>query len=51
LQNLVKAGGETARLKQINQLYRRVQALTGNAGLTGMLLISQMSAALEALLR
>jgi len=51
LQNFVKATDETIRLKHIYELYRRVHALNGNAGLAGMVLIAQMSAALEAFLK
>ena len=51
LQALVKAEYETARLQQIQQLYRRVRGLTSNASLVGMFQITQMSVALEALLK
>jgi DNA-binding response OmpR family regulator len=51
LQTLFKASGETARLKQINELYRRVHALTASAGMVGLAQIAQMTDALEALLK
>ena len=51
LQNLIKAGDETVRLKEIHALYRRVHALAGNAGLAGMVQVAHMAAALEALLK
>jgi CheY-like chemotaxis protein len=51
LQSLFRAEGETARLKQINEMYRRIHALTGNAGIVGMAQIAQMTDALEALLK
>ncbi len=51
LQGMVKADAETARLKQVHELYRRVHALTGNAGLAGMPQVAQMADALEALLK
>jgi len=51
LQGMVKADNEIARLKQVHELYRRIHALTGNAGLAGMLQISHMADALEALLK
>jgi DNA-binding response OmpR family regulator len=51
LQGLIKADNEQARLKQVHELYRRIHALTGNAGITGMLQIAQMADALEALLK
>jgi CheY-like chemotaxis protein len=51
LQVLTKAENEKARVKQIHELYRRIHALTGNAGITGMLQIAQMADALEALLK
>jgi DNA-binding response OmpR family regulator/HPt (histidine-containing phosphotransfer) domain-containing protein len=51
LQAIIKAENESARLKPLHELYRRIHALTGNAGLAGMLQISQMADALEALLK
>jgi len=51
LQALVKAENETARLKQVHALYRRIHALTGNAGLAGILQVAQMADALEVLLK
>jgi DNA-binding response OmpR family regulator len=51
LQALVKADGEMAQLKQIYELYRRLHALTGNAGIAGLIQISKMSDAIEALLK
>jgi DNA-binding response OmpR family regulator len=52
LQNLIKAdSNEIAQLKQIYELYRRLHALTGNAGIAGMVQISKMSDAVEALLK
>lgn len=49
LQGVVKADSEKVRLKQLHEIYRRTHALTGNAALTGMTYIAQMSDALEAL--
>ena len=51
LQALIKADNEMARLKQVQDLYRRVHAMTGNAGVAGMMLIAQMADAAEALLK
>ena len=51
LQTLIKAEDEPARVKQIHEMYRRIHALTSNAGLSGMTLIAQMADALEALLK
>jgi len=51
LQSLVKAENEMARVKHIQDLYRRIHALTGNAGIAGMFLISHMADAFEALLK
>ncbi len=51
LQGLVKAENETIRLKQVYELYRRVHALNGNAGIAGLVQIAHMSSALEALLK
>jgi CheY-like chemotaxis protein len=39
------------QLKQIYELYRRLHALTGNAGIAGLIQISKMSDAVEALLK
>jgi CheY-like chemotaxis protein len=51
LKNLIKADNEMTRLNAVQDLYRRVHALTGNAGVAGMMLIAQMSDATEALLK
>jgi len=51
LQGMIKADNEVSRLKHVHELYRRIHAITGNAGLAGMLQISQMADALEALLK
>jgi DNA-binding response OmpR family regulator len=51
LQNLSRATDEVLRLKQIYELHRRIHALAGNAGIAGLFLIAQLSAALEALLK
>lgn len=51
MQALVRADGEMAKLKQIYELYRQVHAVNGNASVAGMTLITQMSSALEALLK
>jgi DNA-binding response OmpR family regulator len=51
LQGTVKADSEEDRLKQLQELYRRVHALTGNAAITGLLQIAQMADALETLLK
>lgn len=51
LQALTKATSELARLQQLHDLYRRVHALTGNAGMAGLHQIAHMSDALEALLK
>jgi DNA-binding response OmpR family regulator/HPt (histidine-containing phosphotransfer) domain-containing protein len=51
LQGLFKAADETNRLKQINEMYRRVHSITGSAGIVGMTQIGQMTDALEALLK
>jgi CheY-like chemotaxis protein len=51
LQGLIKADNETLQLKNIYELHRRLHALTGNAGIAGLVPIAQMSGALEALLR
>jgi CheY-like chemotaxis protein len=51
LQGLIKADNEVMRLKQVHEMYRRVRALTGNAGVAGMARIACMSDAFEALLK
>jgi DNA-binding response OmpR family regulator len=51
LQSLVKADTEVARLKHIYELYRRVHAVNGNAGIAGLVPIAHLAAALEALLK
>jgi DNA-binding response OmpR family regulator len=51
LQALIKAPDEATRLKTIYEMYKRIHALTSNAGITGMVNLAQMSDALEALLK
>jgi DNA-binding response OmpR family regulator len=51
LQGLIKADNETARVKQIQELYRRTRSLASNAGIAGAKQISLMADALEALLK
>ena len=51
LQTLAKGDSEMARLKEIYELYRRVHALNGNAGIAGLVQIAHMSGATEALLK
>ncbi len=51
LQALAKSSDETNRVKQLQELYRRIHALTGNAAVAGMTQIAQVTDALEALLK
>jgi len=51
LQGMIKAEHEAIRLKQIAELHRRMNALTGNAAVAGMSRIAQMADALSALLK
>ncbi len=51
LQSLTKADTEVAQLKHIHELYRRVHAVNGNAGISGLIQIAHLAAALEALLK
>jgi DNA-binding response OmpR family regulator len=51
LQSLIKTDTETAQLKHIHDLYRRVHAVNGNAGVSGLTQIAHLAAALEALLK
>lgn len=51
LHTFAKADSEAARLDVLNNLYRRIHAITGNSGVAGLLVISQVSSLLEALLQ
>jgi len=51
LQSLIKADTEVARLKFIHEIYRRIHAVNGNAGVAGLVQIAHLAAALEALLK
>ena len=51
LQTVIRADSEMNRLKGIYELYRRIHALNGNAGIAGLIQIAHMAAALEALLK
>ena len=51
LQGLIKAENEAARIKQIQELFRRSTSLASNAGLAGVTQVAQMADALEALLK
>jgi CheY-like chemotaxis protein len=51
LQDFTKAADEKARLPHLLELYRKVHALTGSAGIAGFSNIAQMTAALEVLLK
>jgi len=51
LKTLAKSDTEVARLKAVQEMYRTVHALTGNAGVVSMRQLAQVSDALEALLK
>jgi DNA-binding response OmpR family regulator len=51
LQSFIKSDNEVARSKHIHELYRRVHAVNGNAGISGLVQIAHLAAALEALLK
>jgi CheY-like chemotaxis protein len=51
LQQLTKAADEKARMEPLLELYRKVHALTGSAGIAGFNNTAQMTAALEVLLK
>ncbi len=51
LQSIIKVENEAARIQQIAQMYRRVHALTGSAGIVGQNQIARLCDALEALLK
>ncbi len=50
-QDFSKAQDETTRLNHLLELYRKVHALTGGAGIAGLRNISKMAAAVEVLLK
>lgn len=50
LQILTKSDTETARLKQLHEIYRRVHTINGVAALAGLAQIAHMTTAFEALL-
>jgi DNA-binding response OmpR family regulator len=51
LQAVIKNEDEPTRVKQLQEMYRKVHGLTSNAGITGIGRIAQMCDALEALLK
>ncbi|HVU27050.1 MAG TPA: response regulator [Verrucomicrobiae bacterium] len=51
LKNLTKSDRQAEQLQHIHLLYRRMRALTGNAGVVNLTQIAQMSGAIEALLK
>jgi len=51
MQALAKSTDEASRVRNLQDLYRRVHALTANAGIAGMTQIAQMADAVEALLK
>jgi DNA-binding response OmpR family regulator len=51
LKGVIKAEDEAGRLKQLSEMSRHIHALTGNAGVAGLLQIAQMCDAFEALLK
>jgi CheY-like chemotaxis protein len=51
LQALIKAEDDTIRLKHVQELYRRIHALTNNAAVVGLIHFTHVADALEALLK
>ena len=51
LKSVVKGDNEATRLKHLHEMYRRVHALTGNAGVAGLTIIAQLCDAFEVLLK
>ena len=51
LREIAKNPDENSRVQQLQELYRRVHTLTGNAAIAGLSQISQLADALEALLK
>jgi DNA-binding response OmpR family regulator len=51
MQALAKSTDEASRIRNLQDLYRRIHAVTSNAGIAGMQQIAQMTDATEALLK
>lgn len=51
MKDFTKTSNDSSRMPYLMELYRKVHALTGGAGIAGLHCISQMAAALEVLLR
>ena len=51
MQEFGKASDEAARLSHLLELYRKIHALTGSAGIAGVTQIAQMAAGLEVLVK
>ncbi len=51
MREIAKNNDENSRIQQLQELYRRVHTLTGNAAIAGLGPISQLADALEALLK
>jgi len=51
LQGLIKSDNEAGKLKHMQDLYRRIHALTGNAAVVGLVHFAHVADALEALLK
>ncbi len=51
MQEFTKAQDDSVRMPKLLELYRRIHALTGSAGIAGVHSISQIAAALEVLLK
>jgi DNA-binding response OmpR family regulator len=51
LREIAKNPDENSRVQQLQELYRRIHTLTGNAAIAGLTQISQLADALEALLK
>jgi DNA-binding response OmpR family regulator len=51
VQALARSTDEASRVRNLQDLYRRIHTLTANAGVAGMAQITQMSDAVEALLK
>ncbi len=51
LQAAVRSADEATRVKYLQELYRRVHTVTGNAGMAGVAAVAQLTDALEALVK
>jgi DNA-binding response OmpR family regulator len=51
LQGMIHTENDMGRLRLVDEMYRRIHSVTGNAAITGLVQIAKMADALEALLK